>query len=193
MLVAGGGSGGFASAGSAGGGGGAGGVVKHTGPTLNFPAGTWVVTLGNGGTSTNSVSNNGENSSLVIAGVTSITAYGGGKGGTTGEPGGSGGGSTSSGSGAQRPGGTGVSGQGNPGGTAPSPNVTISSIGGVIGGGGGGSASAGGNGSYSGSSAPSRDLFVKAAKSCSSKTSELWPLAPPDSKKNVVFELLNFV
>lgn len=151
MLVAGGGSGGFAGAGGAGGGGGAGGVVKHTGPTLNFPAGTWAVTLGNGGPSTNSVSNSGENSTLVIAGVTSITAYGGGKGGVTGEPGGSGGGSTSSGAGNQRPGGTGISGQGNPGGTAPSPNTTIANVSGNIGGGGGGSASAGGNASYSGS------------------------------------------
>ena len=154
MLVAGGGSGGYAPGGVGGGGGGGGGVLKHTGPTLNFPAGTWAVTLGNGAPQTqNSGGQNGENSTLVIAGVTSITAYGGGRGasangdGVSGGSGGGGGGNPNS----EPVGGSGISGQGYPGGSFGYPNAALNTAQGGVGAGGGGSGQTGGSGSFTGS------------------------------------------
>jgi len=145
LVVGGGGSGGY----QFGGGGGAGGFLTGT-AGLNS-AGTYSITVGEGGTASSGRGNNGQNS--VLSGMgTAITATGGGGGGshnatTAGNTGGSGGG------GAYYLGaaGSGTSGQGNAGGA----NATTNGVGG----GGGGAAAAGsaatGNAGAGGNGTPS--------------------------------------
>ena len=156
MLVGGGGGAPYSASGDSSGGGGAGGVLKHTGPSLNFPSGTWNVEIGNGGlggtpSPQNGVS--GDNSAIIITGVTSVTAYGGGLSGrypspVDGSPGGSGGGAGGSDNtnvvGGSGDVGQGVSGQGNPGGTH-FRSLATQGVSCRTSGGGGGSGSAGGN------------------------------------------------
>ena len=158
MLVGGGGGAPYSASGDSSGGAGAGGVLRHTGPSLNFPSGTWNVEIGNGGlggTPSPVHGTNGDNSAIIIAGVASVTAYGGGLSGrypspVDGSPGGSGGGAGGSDNTNVVPGtgdvGGGISGQGNPGGThfrsAATQGVSCRTSGG-----GGGSGSAGGNAS----------------------------------------------
>jgi hypothetical protein len=135
LVVAGGGGGAL-------GGGGAGGLL--TSSTTIYSGGTYVVTVGAGGTAGTVTSTNGgqgNNSVLSGTGLTTITSTGGGyassTGGVVGGNGGSGGGG---GSGAN--GGTGTVGQGNNGGNGIPLNASPYS-----GGGGGGASVAGGNGS----------------------------------------------
>lgn len=165
LLIAGGGGGGYAApapdpVGRGGAGGGAGGLIDGTGPTLNLPGGTWTITIGSGGAGSGSTplfnSDPGNDSTISNPSGTFLTAYGGGRGGTSsstpsypgvsayvGGPGGSGGGSTG---GPTYPEGSGTPGQGFPGGEGltPQPGQPYSPYG-PFGGGGGGAGGAGAN------------------------------------------------
>jgi len=139
LIVAGGGAGGRNPypSGRAGGGGGAGGLLYYQ--NINLSAGTYNITVGNGGDITNTVGNNGGNSSFHT-----YTAIGGGGGGSAPEPpyhsvtgiaGGSGGGG-----GERGGGGSGISGQGYNGGVSNGHHYW-----GGAGAGGGGAQGSGGN------------------------------------------------
>ena len=144
-LVVGGGGGGSGGdnggTGGGGGGGGAGGLLSGTSLTLADNT-TYTITVGSGGTGgafNGGLGNSGGNSSIAGSGLTTITATGGGRGGsntTSGATGGSGGGGGGRGHG----GGAGTSGQGNSGGA-----------GGNWGGGGGGGGAGGAGGNATGS------------------------------------------
>jgi len=147
LVVAGGGSGGSRNSG----GGGAGGHLSNFGGTqLNITGGeTYTVTVGAGGSqpSTESIGNDGSDSSLSGTGITTITATGGGGGGNgsnAGRDGGSGGGSgcfnTST-------SGSGTSGQGNDGGVGFGNQQPYAA------GGGGGASANGSNGTSGGGGA----------------------------------------
>jgi hypothetical protein len=139
LVVAGGGSGGRGNGGS---GGGAGGMLTGT---ASLSAQSYTITVGAGGadrTGSNSIGNNGQNSTFAGSGFTTLTAIGGGGGAglnrSNGAAGGSGGGASWNDT-AVGVGGSGTAGQGNDGGGGQTPAGVV--VGGC---GGGGAGAAGG-------------------------------------------------